>query len=146
MDRRHEPARVPPGSSRVTHRLLVKLPDDAGAAAVEAFAARLRSALSEPAFFRIETSAEGQPEMRRGVDRTERFLGLVALLSLVVGGVGVAQTVRAWLSSRLDSIAVLKALGARPREILAIYLAPSHSPGSTSGSSAACVPWLRKPW
>jgi putative ABC transport system permease protein len=109
--------------SRVTHRLLVKLPDDAGAAAVEAFAARLRSALSEPAFFRIETSAEGQPEMRRGVDRTERFLGLVALLSLVVGGVGVAQTVRAWLASRLDSIAVFKALGARPREILAIYLA-----------------------
>ena len=108
--------------SRVTHRLLVKLPDEAAPAAVEAFAGRLRSALPDPAFYRIETSAEGQPELRRGVDRTERFLGLVALLSLVVGGVGVAQTVRAWLASRLDSIAVFKALGARPREILAIYL------------------------
>jgi putative ABC transport system permease protein len=111
--------------SRVTHRLLVKLPEATPAeatTAVEAFASRLRSALGDPAFYRIETAAEGQPEMRRGVDRTERFLGLVALLSLVVGGVGVAQTVRAWLASRLDSIAVWKALGARPREILAIYL------------------------
>ncbi|MEO7794263.1 MAG: FtsX-like permease family protein [Thermoanaerobaculia bacterium] len=108
--------------SRVTHRLLVKLADDAPAAAVEAFAVRLRGALADPAFYRIETSAEGQPEMRRGVDRTERFLGLVALLSLVVGAVGVAQTVRAWLASRLDAIAVFKALGARPREILAIYV------------------------
>lgn len=108
--------------SRVTHRLLVRLPPGTSAEGVEAFAARLRGVLADPAFYRIETSAEGQPEMRRGVDRTERFLGLVALLSLVVGGVGVAQTVRAWLASRLDSIAVLKALGARPREILAIYV------------------------
>ena len=108
--------------SRVTHRLLLKLPEGTPATGVETYAAELRSALGDPAFYRIETSAEGQPEMRRGVDRTERFLGLVALLSLVVGGVGVAQTVRAWLASRLDSIAVFKALGARPLEILAIYL------------------------
>jgi putative ABC transport system permease protein len=108
--------------SRVTHRLLVKLPEGAPPGAVTALATKLRGALADPAFYRIETSTEGQPELRRGVDRTERFLGLVALLSLVIGGVGVAQTVRAWLASRLDSIAVLKALGARPREILAIYL------------------------
>ncbi len=108
--------------SRVAHRLLVKLPEGASPAAGAALATRLRAALADPAFYRIETAAEGQPELSRGVDRTERFLGLVALLSLVVGGVGVAQTVRAWLAGRLDSIAVFKALGARPREILAIYL------------------------
>ena len=108
--------------SRVTHRLLLKLPEGTPAAAVERSPPRLRGALADPAFYRIETSAEGQPELRRGVDRTERFLGLVALLSLLVGGVGVAQTVRAWLAGRLDSIAVLKALGVRPREILALYL------------------------
>ncbi len=52
----------------------------------------------------------------------ERFLGLVALLSLFVGGIGVAQSVRAWLPSRLDAIAVLKCLGMRPREIFPLYL------------------------
>ncbi|MEO8277125.1 MAG: FtsX-like permease family protein [Thermoanaerobaculia bacterium] len=108
--------------SRVGYRLLVRLPDGAAPAAATALATRLREALADPAFYRIETAAEGQPELRRGVDRTERFLGLVALLSLIVGSVGIAQTVRAWLASRLDSIAVFKALGARPREILSLYL------------------------
>lgn len=109
--------------SRVGRALLVRLPADAADGTVEALAAKLRAAIPDPAFYRVETFAEGQPELRRGVDRTERFLGLVALLSLVIGGVGIAQTVRAWLASRLDAIAVWKALGARPREILAIYLA-----------------------
>ncbi len=39
-----------------------------------------------------------------------------------LGGVGVAQTVRAWLAGRLDAIAILKCLGLRPREVLALYL------------------------
>jgi putative ABC transport system permease protein len=107
--------------SRIERRILIRLPEDAGDAGVEALATRLRTALPDPAFFRIETSVQGQPELRRGVDRTERFLGIVALLSLVVGGVGVAQTVRTWLASRLDSIAVWKALGGRPRELAALY-------------------------
>jgi putative ABC transport system permease protein len=109
--------------SRVGRAILVRLPDGAPEGTVEALATKLRAALPDPAFHRIETFVEGQPELRRGVDRTERFLGLVALLSLVIGGVGIAQTVRAWLASRLDAIAVWKALGARPREILAVYLA-----------------------
>ncbi|MGE0641431.1 MAG: ABC transporter permease [Thermoanaerobaculia bacterium] len=119
--------------SRVRRATLVRLPGApeasrpadavAGQEEVEQLAAKLRAAIADPAFHRIQTFLEGQPELRRGVERTERFLGLVALLSLVIGGVGVAQTMRAWLAGRLDAIAVWKALGARPREILALYLA-----------------------
>jgi len=109
--------------SRVEHSTLVALPSGSTPAAAEELAAALRATLPDPAFYRIQTFAEGQPELRRGVDRTERFLSLAALLSLVVGGIGVAQTVRAWLASRLDSIAVLEALGMRPREIAALLLA-----------------------
>ncbi len=46
----------------------------------------------------------------------------MALLSLLIGGIGVAQAVRAWLAGRLDAIAVLRALGVRPREVFALYL------------------------
>jgi putative ABC transport system permease protein len=53
----------------------------------------------------------------------ERFLGLVALLSLLVGGIGVAQTVRSFLASRLDALAILACLGLRPRQAFALYLA-----------------------
>jgi len=108
--------------SRVQWRTLVALPAGSDDARVEALAARLRAALPDPAYYRVETSVQGQPELRRGVDRTERFLGVVALLSLIVGGVGVAQTVRTWLVSRLDAIAVWKALGGTPRELALLYL------------------------
>jgi putative ABC transport system permease protein len=125
--------------SRVRRALLVRLPEGASAERATALGARLRSALPEPAFFRVETFAEGQPELRRGVDRTERFLGIVALLSLLVGGVGVAQTVRAWLAARLDSIAVWKALGGRPRELALLYLGQTAAlalGGSALGAAA----------
>jgi putative ABC transport system permease protein len=106
--------------SRVSHRLLVKLPPALARERVREIAAALKEAAG-PAF-RVETYTEAQPELRRGLARAERFLGLVALLSLSAGGIGVAQTVRAWLAGRMDSIAVLKCLGVRPREVLALYL------------------------
>ena len=51
------------------------------------------------------------PSLQQGVSRMERFLGLVALLSLLLGGVGAAQTTRAWLATRMDAIAILRCLG-----------------------------------
>lgn len=115
--------------SRVEQRLLVKLADGDRAGRVEMAAARLRRALPDPAFYRVETYKEAQPWLRNNLDRIGRFLGLVALLSLFVGGIGVAQSVRAWLAGRLDAIAVLKCLGMRPREVLALYLAQTAALG-----------------
>lgn len=108
--------------SRVDYRALIKLPETTSAARLSAVAEQLKQALPNPDFFRVETYRQAQPALRRNLDRVERFLGLVALLSLFVGGIGVAQSVRAWLASRLDAIAVLKCLGVRPREIFPLYL------------------------
>jgi len=108
--------------SRVSYQLLVRLPDGAGPEELAAAAETLRGAIAEPEFVEIETAAEAQPSLRAGLGRVERFLGLVALLSLLIGGIGVAQAVRAWLAGRLDAIAVLRALGVRPREVFALYL------------------------
>jgi putative ABC transport system permease protein len=108
--------------SRVSYRTLVRLPGDAGPDALAAAATAVRAAISEPEFVELETAAEARPAIRRGVDRVGRFLGLVALLSLVIGGIGVAQAVRAWLAGRLDAIAALRSLGMRPREVFGLYL------------------------
>jgi putative ABC transport system permease protein len=106
--------------SRVDHVTLVRL---AGISAsdAEAAAKRLRAALPESSGVRVQTYADAQPALRDGLRRASRFLGLVALVSLILGGIGVAQTVRAWLASRYDAIAVLKCLGVRPVEIVALY-------------------------
>jgi putative ABC transport system permease protein len=108
--------------ARILYRALLKLPDGATAQEVQATARRLRDGLPGAAYLQIETYADAQPMLRQGIDRAERFLGLVALLSLLVGGIGVAQTVRAWIAGRMDSIAVLKCLGVRPREVVTLYL------------------------
>ncbi len=106
--------------SRVSHQFLVKVPAGWTAPDLARLADELRSAAGER--HRVETFAEAQPALRDGLRRVERFLGLVALLSLLLGGVGVAQTTRAWLAGRMDAIAVLRTLGLRPREVLFLYL------------------------
>jgi putative ABC transport system permease protein len=108
--------------SRVSYRTLLELPPGFPGSDVEPAGQRLRNALPDPTFYRVETYKAAQPALRQNLSRVERFLGLIALLSLFVGGIGVAQSVRAWLAGRLDAIAVLKCLGMRPREIFPLYL------------------------
>ena len=113
--------------SRVGYRVLVGLADGSAPADLEAAAVAVRDAVVNPEFVDVETYNEAQPALRTALARVERFLGMVALLSLLIGGIGVAQAVRAWLASRLDSIAVLRALGVRPREVFLLYLAQTAS-------------------
>src|SRR6202007_3166242 len=49
-------------------------------------------------------------------------LTLVGLAALLVGGVGVANAVKAHIDRRLDVIAAFKALGATGRDVFSIYL------------------------
>jgi putative ABC transport system permease protein len=107
--------------SRIDRVILVKLGTGAGAAGVESAARALRAATPENSGVRVQTYADAQPALRDALSRVSRFLGLVALVSLILGGIGVAQTVRAWLESRIDAIAVLKCLGVRPREVVVLY-------------------------
>lgn len=108
--------------SRVSYRVLVRMPDGSTIADVVRLERVLHDALDETADLRIETHADAQPALRRGIERVDGFLGLVALLSLIVGGIGVAQTVRAWIAGRTESIAVMACLGMTPRQLLALYM------------------------
>ncbi|MEQ9332903.1 FtsX-like permease family protein [Thalassobaculum sp.] len=63
------------------------------------------------------------PGFDRFVDRTTLFLTLVGLTSLLVGGVGVAMAVKAYLDGKTETIATLKCLGAPSRLVFRTYLA-----------------------
>ena len=114
--------------SRILYRTLVALPPESDDE-LEAVAAELKDLLPAMRRHRVETYREAQPALRQGLNRMERYLGLAALLSLLIGGVGVAQTVRAWLAGRMDAIAVLKCVGYRPREVLGLYLGQAAALG-----------------
>ncbi|HEX4965869.1 MAG TPA: FtsX-like permease family protein [Thermoanaerobaculia bacterium] len=134
--------------SRITYRALFKMPERSSRFDLSDAAERLRRALPPGDAFRVETYRQAQPALRENLARIERFLGLVALLSLFVGGIGVAQSVRAWLAGRMDAIAVLKCLGLRPREIFPLYLAQTvllGLAGSTVGIVAGAIVQLILP-
>ena len=108
--------------SQVDYKLLIALPAGTTLAELRAAKEHLEAAIPPNERFRVETYEEAQPALRRGLSRLEHYLGLIALLSLLVGGVGVGQAIRSWVSSRLDAIAILKCIGVRPREAMALYL------------------------
>jgi putative ABC transport system permease protein len=108
---------VRPGS-RVRHRVLFRLPPERSADAFkDMVAARLPDTV-----VRITTYAQAQPGVRRFWNQLTVYLGLTGLVALMVGGIGVATSVRAFVRGKLDTIAVLKCLGAGWRQILAAYL------------------------
>ncbi|WP_240048423.1 ABC transporter permease [Crenalkalicoccus roseus] len=109
---------VLPGSL-VQHDLRVRLPPGADP---HGFAAALRAAFPGEGW-RVRTPEAAAPGVDRFLDRTASFLTLAGLTALLVGGIGVATGVRAWLEARARSIATLRCLGAASRTIFATYLA-----------------------
>jgi putative ABC transport system permease protein len=65
---------------------------------------------------------ETNPALTQGLDRATSLLSLMSLVALVLGAVGVAMAMRAHLQQRLDTIAIMKSLGARSGQIMKIYL------------------------
>jgi putative ABC transport system permease protein len=114
---------VPPGS-RATRRYLFKLPaPKPGQALSDAKVAALKSqleALLPDA--QITDYREANPALTKALDGATGLLSLMSLVALVLGAVGVAMAMRAHLQQRLDSIAIMKSLGAGSRQIMKIYL------------------------
>jgi putative ABC transport system permease protein len=108
--------------SRISRRLLVKLPSELVSGDAEQLASDLRDRVGEYDGIRIRTYKDAQETLQDAIRRVETFLGLVALLSLLLGALGVAQTTRAWLASRIDAIAIYRCLGLRPNDVTKLYL------------------------
>lgn len=70
----------------------------------------------------IRTSDRAAPSLTDNVERFSQFLTLVGLTALIVGGVGVANAVRAFLDSKRTTIATFKCLGAPASTVVLIYL------------------------
>jgi putative ABC transport system permease protein len=70
----------------------------------------------------IRLSDRAAPSLAENVDRFSQFLTLVGLTALIVGGVGVANAVRAFLDAKRTTIATFKCLGAPALVVTLIYL------------------------
>lgn len=70
----------------------------------------------------IRTRSNAAPALSSNIERFSQFLTLVGLTALVVGGVGVANAVRAYLDGKRGVIATFKSLGASGRFVFTVYL------------------------
>ncbi len=107
---------IQPGSL-VTHDWRVVTPpgtDDV------AFAAAIRRAFPDTGW-RVRDASQAAAGLEQAVTQTSLFLVLVGLSALLVGGIGVATGVRAWLEGRARTIATLRCLGASARLVAGVF-------------------------
>ena len=62
------------------------------------------------------------PDFSRDLDRFAEFLALAGLLSLVVGGVGVANAAQGFVERKRATLAILKAIGATGSSVVSLAL------------------------
>lgn len=104
--------------ARAEYATFVKLPAGADAQRIAAeWRPRLRADR-----VRIRTVADDQARLDNALTRLTNFLGLVALVALLLGGLGVASAVHVQIRGKLDSIAILRCVGATSRQLLGAYL------------------------
>jgi putative ABC transport system permease protein len=123
-----------PGS-HAGQRYLFKVPKPRNGApisdkAVADLKARLEKLLPEA---QIIDYRETNPALTQGLDRATSLLSLMSLVALVLGAVGVAMAMRSHLQQRLDTIAIMKSLGARSGQIMKIYLLQTLLLGTIGG-------------
>lgn len=87
---------------------------------------------------RYDTVQEQEEDLTDALDTLARFLGLVGLAALLLGGVGVASAVHVFVKSRLPTAALLRCLGARQSTVFAIYVAQAALMGLL-GAAAGVV-------
>jgi putative ABC transport system permease protein len=92
-----------------------------------------------------DTVEEREEEWAESLNALARFLGLVGLIALLLGGIGVASAVHVFVKRRLDTVAVLRCLGASQRTVFAVYLVQAALMGAL-GSVAGVALGLVVQW
>jgi putative ABC transport system permease protein len=105
---------VQPGS-RVWYYLL---------AAGERDAAREFEAWVKPRLGRgesLQSFENARPEIRAGLERAQKFIGLTALLAVILAAVAVSLATRRYTRRHLDGYAVMRCLGATQRQLVRLF-------------------------
>ena len=111
--------------SRAEYEVLIKLPSTL---TTGQFAGRFGRVLRENRV-RVHTVAENEYNLSGAIDQLRDFLSIVGLVALLLGGVGVASGVNAFVMRKIDTVAVLRCLGATSGQVLVIYVLQAAAMG-----------------
>jgi len=99
----------------VNYRVLISGPDSR----VDRFREALKPRLKKDE--RILSIKEGRPELNSAMDRAQQFLGLAALIAVLLAGVAVATVSYRFTRRHLDTSAMLRCLGASQKNIIRLF-------------------------
>jgi putative ABC transport system permease protein len=104
--------------SRIDYEAFVRLP---AAGEADRLVAGYRPVLRAERT-RLRTAEEQQQSLEEALGRLSSYLGLIGVFALLLGGIGVASAMRAYMAQKVDTVAVLRCLGATSRQVFGIYL------------------------
>ena len=90
--------------------------------------ARARRGLA-PQRVRIQTVADAEANLTDGIKRLTDFLGVLGVVALLLGGIGVASGITAFVARKIEAAAILRCLGATGPQVLTIYLTQAAAMG-----------------
>lgn len=105
--------------SRLRERYLLKIPQ---AMPPEPLLYELRGRLAAESA-RVSAYRDAQPQLKQFLEQLTRYLGLIGLTALFVGGLGVAMSIHAFVREKLTTIAIMKTIGADSTTVIWTYLA-----------------------
>jgi putative ABC transport system permease protein len=111
--------------SRAEYEAMIAVPAGTDVAKL---AKEVRSEL-DSARVRVRTAADTERNLTDGVTQLHRFLGIVGLVALLLGGIGVASAIHAYVSEKIDTVAILRCLGATTAQVITIYAATAAAMG-----------------
>jgi len=103
--------------SRADRRLHVKVPDNR----IDDLVRTLREDFKDD-FINTRSYRSTEDQIGRDFDRAENYLSLVGLIIVILGGIAVSSVTRVFILQKMRSIAVLKCVGARSAQIIAVYI------------------------
>lgn len=104
--------------SRSTQQRLVRVPDEQ----LDGLVRDLRADFAN-AFARVRSYQATEDDIGEDFARAENYLSLVGLVIVILGGIGVSSVTRVFVQQKMKSIAVLKCVGGRSSQLLAVYVA-----------------------
>jgi putative ABC transport system permease protein len=103
--------------SRASYQRLVKAPD----AELDRLVTTLRADFTNT-FARVRSYKATEDDIGEDFKRAEDYLSLVGLVIVILGGIGVSSVTRVFVQQKIRSIAILKCVGGRSLQLLAIYM------------------------
>jgi putative ABC transport system permease protein len=88
---------------------------------------------------RVRTVTQSEMSTAEAIEDLSTFIGIVGLVALLLGGIGVASGVRAFVARKIDTVAVLRCLGASSGQVMAIYVTQAAAMGIAGAAAGAAL-------